>query len=47
MDLVTIADHDRNDGELTIADRPDVIVGCEVTGASRTTVLACISVCWG
>jgi hypothetical protein len=33
MDLVTITDHDRVDGALTIADRPDVIVGCEVTGA--------------
>lgn len=32
MDLVTITDHDRVDGALTIADRPDVIVGCEVTG---------------
>jgi predicted metal-dependent phosphoesterase TrpH len=32
MDLVTITDHDRIDGALTIADRPDVIVGCEVTG---------------
>ena len=33
MDLVTITDHDRVDGALTIADRSDVIVGCEVTGA--------------
>ena len=33
MDLVTITDHDRVDGALTIADRRDVIVGCEVTGA--------------
>src|SRR5262245_22884311 len=32
MDLVTITDHDRIDGALTIADRPDVIIGCEVTG---------------
>lgn len=32
MGLVTITDHDRIDGALTIADRPDVIVGCEVTG---------------
>ena len=32
MDLVTITDHDQIDGALTIADRPDVIVGCEVTG---------------
>ena len=32
MDLVTITDHDQISGALTIADRPDVIVGCEVTG---------------
>src|SRR5262245_39287664 len=32
MDLVAITDHDSIDGALTIADRPDVIVGCEVTG---------------
>jgi predicted metal-dependent phosphoesterase TrpH len=32
MDLVTITDHDSIDGVMTIADRPDVIVGCEVTG---------------
>lgn len=32
MDLVTITDHDQIDGALTLADRPDVIVGCEVTG---------------
>jgi predicted metal-dependent phosphoesterase TrpH len=32
MDLVAITDHDQIDGALTIADRPDVIVGCEVTG---------------
>jgi predicted metal-dependent phosphoesterase TrpH len=31
MDLVTITDHDRIDGALTIAARPDVVVGCEVT----------------
>jgi predicted metal-dependent phosphoesterase TrpH len=31
MDLVAITDHDTIDGALTIADRPDVIVGCEVT----------------
>lgn len=31
MDLVTITDHDQIAGALTIADRPDVIVGCEVT----------------
>ncbi len=32
MDLVAITDHDTIDGALTIADRPDVLVGCEVTG---------------
>ena len=32
MDLVTITDHDTIDGALTIADREDVVVGCEVTG---------------
>ena len=32
MDLVTITDHDRIDGALVIAERPDMIVGCEVTG---------------
>jgi predicted metal-dependent phosphoesterase TrpH len=32
MNLVAITDHDTIDGALTIADRPDVIVGCEVTG---------------
>jgi predicted metal-dependent phosphoesterase TrpH len=32
MDLVTITDHDQVSGALTLADRPDVIVGCEVTG---------------
>ena len=32
MDLVTITDHDTISGALTIAERPDVIVGCEVTG---------------
>jgi predicted metal-dependent phosphoesterase TrpH len=32
MDLVTITDHDAIAGALTIADRPDVLVGCEVTG---------------
>ena len=31
MDLVAITDHDRIDGALTIADRPDVIIGSEVT----------------
>jgi predicted metal-dependent phosphoesterase TrpH len=31
MDLVAITDHDTIAGALTIADRPDVIVGCEVT----------------
>lgn len=32
MDLVAITDHDVIEGALTIAHRPDVIVGCEVTG---------------
>lgn len=31
MDLVAITDHDRIEGALTIADRPDVVIGCEVT----------------
>lgn len=31
MDLVTITDHDTITGALELADRPDVIVGCEVT----------------
>jgi predicted metal-dependent phosphoesterase TrpH len=33
MDLVTVTDHDTIDGALLIADRPDVVVGCEVTAA--------------
>lgn len=33
MDLVAITDHDTIAGALTLAGRPDVIVGCEVTGA--------------
>ena len=45
MDLVAITDHDAIDGALTIADRPDVIVGCEVTASSRTTASACTSAC--
>ncbi|MGE3273863.1 MAG: PHP-associated domain-containing protein [Vicinamibacterales bacterium] len=32
MDLVTITDHDQVSGALALADRPDVVVGCEVTG---------------
>jgi hypothetical protein len=32
MDLVAITDHDEIAGALTLADRPDVLVGCEVTG---------------
>jgi predicted metal-dependent phosphoesterase TrpH len=32
MDLVTITDHDQIGGALELADRPDVLVGCEVTG---------------
>ncbi len=31
MDLVTITDHDQISGALTIADRKDVIIGCEIT----------------
>jgi predicted metal-dependent phosphoesterase TrpH len=31
MDLVTITDHDQISGVLTIADRNDVIIGCEIT----------------
>ncbi len=31
MDLVTITDHDSIAGVLTIADRDDVIIGCEIT----------------
>jgi len=31
MDLVTITDHDTISGALELGDRPDVIVGCEVT----------------
>src|SRR5262245_61594274 len=31
MDLVTITDHDSIAGVLTIADRKDVIIGCEIT----------------
>ena len=33
MDLVAITDHDTIAGSLTIADRPDVLVGCEVTAS--------------
>lgn len=32
MDLVAITDHDEISGALSLADRPDVVVGCEVTG---------------
>ena len=45
MDLVTITDHDTIDGALLIADRPDVIVGCEVTACSPATACACTSAC--
>lgn len=31
MDLVTITDHDQVSGALALGNRPDVIVGCEVT----------------
>jgi predicted metal-dependent phosphoesterase TrpH len=33
MDLVAITDHDTISGALTIADRPDVIVGCEISAS--------------
>ena len=33
MDLVAITDHDTIDGALTLADRPDVLVGCEVSAS--------------
>jgi predicted metal-dependent phosphoesterase TrpH len=33
MDLVAITDHDCIAGALALADKPDVIVGCEVTAA--------------
>ena len=32
MGMVAITDHDQISGALAIADRPDVLVGCEVTG---------------
>lgn len=32
MDLVTITDHDQIGGVLALGPRPDVVVGCEVTG---------------
>ncbi len=32
MDLVVITDHDEISGALSLADRPDVVVGSEVTG---------------
>ena len=35
MDLVTITDHDCIDGALTIAHRPDVIIGCEVSATFK------------
>lgn len=31
MDLVTITDHDEISGALALGDRPDVLVGCEIT----------------
>src|SRR5215831_3516384 len=33
MDLVAITDHDSIDGALALSDRPDVIIGCEVTAS--------------
>jgi predicted metal-dependent phosphoesterase TrpH len=38
MDLVAITDHDTISGALTLAERPDVIVGCEVTAHFRDGV---------
>jgi predicted metal-dependent phosphoesterase TrpH len=32
MDLVAITDHDEISGAMSLGERPDVIVGCEVTG---------------
>ena len=32
MDLVTVTDHDEISGALSLGPRPDVVVGCEVTG---------------
>lgn len=32
MDLVTVTDHDEISGALTLHPRPEVVVGCEVTG---------------
>jgi len=40
MDLVAITDHDTIDGALTLAARPDVIVGCEVTAVFPNDAVA-------
>jgi predicted metal-dependent phosphoesterase TrpH len=41
MDLVTITDHDQIGGVLTIADRDDVIVGCEITATFPEDSVIC------
>jgi len=41
MDLVTITDHDSIEGALTIADRPDVIIGCEITAVFPEDRIQC------
>jgi len=41
MDLVTITDHDTIRGALTIADRHDVIVGCEITATFPDDRVVC------
>ena len=41
MDLVTITDHDAISGVLTIADRKDVIVGCEITATFPEDGVVC------
>jgi predicted metal-dependent phosphoesterase TrpH len=33
MDLVAITDHDTIEGALTLSDRPDVLVGCEISAS--------------
>ena len=41
MDLVTITDHDQISGVLTIADRNDVIIGCEITATFPEDKVVC------
>ena len=41
MDLVTITDHDSISGAVTIADRHDVIIGCEVTAIFPEDNVSC------